>query len=89
MLLSINKLNYSKAKKNEKSRDILYITANLIKNFFVCDAISIHTYTHTYIYTIELYIYMYTYIYIYIHTYTNIHILSPICMLSLLVMCHS
>ena len=68
LLLSINKLNYSKAKKNEKSRDILYITANLIKKFFVCDAISIHTYTHTYIYTIELYIYMYTYIYIYIHT---------------------
>ena len=65
LLFSINKLNYSKAKKNEKSGNTLYGKSN--KNY-VC----IYIYIYLYIY-IHTYIYIYIYIHINTHVYTNIH----------------
>ena len=63
LLFSINKLNYSKAKKNEKSGNTLYSKSN--KNY-VCIYIYIHTHINTHIYTN-----IHTYIHIYTQTYTH------------------
>ena len=70
LLFSINKLNYNKAKKNEKSQEILYSKSN--KKFCVYIYLYVHIDTYIYTYTSPIYIYN-MHIYICTHIYTNIH----------------